>query len=144
MRRLSLNGSEPVEETGDAMAVVRVLSPFVARVIIANPLQVKASGHVKTDKIDAGVLRALAREFPERRLVGRDGPSPVDPVSLGGPLPPFPGQNARKTPLHARNRGQVKARPRAAARAKSTRTECPESIGTLFLSAANRSCKANH
>jgi transposase len=78
MRRLSLNGSEPVEETGDAMAVVRVLSPFVARVIIANPLQVKASGHVKTDKIDAGVLRALAREFPERRLVGRDGPSPSD------------------------------------------------------------------
>jgi len=42
-----------VEATGNAMAVVRVLSPFVARVIIANPLQVKAiaHAHVKTDKI---------------------------------------------------------------------------------------------
>jgi transposase len=50
-----------VEATGNAMAVVRVLSPFVARVIIANPLQVKAiaHAHVKTDKIDAGVLASL-------------------------------------------------------------------------------------
>ena len=31
-----------VEATGNVMAVVRVLSPFVARVIIADPLQVKA------------------------------------------------------------------------------------------------------
>src|SRR5579871_4720169 len=47
-----------IEATGNAMAVVRVLSPFVSRVIIANPLQVKAiaHAHVKTDKIDAGVL----------------------------------------------------------------------------------------
>jgi transposase len=28
-----------VEATGNAMAVSRVLSPFVARVVIANPLQ---------------------------------------------------------------------------------------------------------
>src|SRR3954466_6990656 len=50
-----------VEATGNAMAVVRVLSPFVARVIVANPLQVKAiaHAHVKTDKIDAGVLASL-------------------------------------------------------------------------------------
>jgi transposase len=50
-----------VEATGNAMAVVRVLSPFVARVIIANPLQVKAiaHAHVKTDKIDADVLAKL-------------------------------------------------------------------------------------
>src|SRR5215203_5540679 len=43
------------------MALVRVLSPYVARVIIANPLQVKAiaHAHVKTDKIDAGVLASL-------------------------------------------------------------------------------------
>ena len=43
------------------MAVSRVLSPFVARVIIANPLQVKAiaHAHVKTDKIDAGTLASL-------------------------------------------------------------------------------------
>jgi transposase len=38
-----------------------VLTPFVARVIIANPLQVKAiaQAHVKTDKIDAGTLASL-------------------------------------------------------------------------------------
>ncbi len=50
-----------IEATGNAMAVVRVLSPFVARVIVANPLQVKAivHAHVKTDKIDAGVLANL-------------------------------------------------------------------------------------
>lgn len=50
-----------VEATANSMAVVRVLSPFVARVVIANPLQVKAIAyaHVKTDKIDAGVLASL-------------------------------------------------------------------------------------
>lgn len=38
-----------------------MLSPFVARVVIANPLQVKAiaHAHVKTDKIDAGTLASL-------------------------------------------------------------------------------------
>jgi transposase len=50
-----------IEATGNAMAVLRVLSPFVTRVVIANPLQVKAiaHAHVKTDKIDAGVLASL-------------------------------------------------------------------------------------
>ncbi|MER9236798.1 IS110 family transposase [Mesorhizobium sp. M0622] len=46
---------------GNAMAVVRVLSPHVGRVIVANPMQVKAIAHarIKTDKIDAGVLAQL-------------------------------------------------------------------------------------
>ncbi len=61
-----------VEATGNAMAVVRVLSPHVARVIMANPLQVRAIAHarIKTDKIDAGVLAQLrAADFlPEARL----------------------------------------------------------------------------
>jgi transposase len=50
-----------VEATGNAMAVVRVLSPFVARVIVANPMQVKAIAHarIKTDRIDAGILAQL-------------------------------------------------------------------------------------
>lgn len=75
-----------IEATGNSMAVFRVLSPFVARVIIANPLQVKAiaHSHVKTDKIDAGTLASLyaAGFLPEvwtpdaaterkRRLVAR-------------------------------------------------------------------------
>src|SRR3954464_2370470 len=79
-----------VEATGNARAVVRavvrVLGPYVARVIVANPLQVKAIAHarIKTDRIDAGVLAQLrAADFlPEvwvrdadterrRRLVAR-------------------------------------------------------------------------
>ena len=50
-----------IEASGNAMAVSRVLSPFVQRVVIANPLQVKAiaHAHVKTDKIDAGTLASL-------------------------------------------------------------------------------------
>lgn len=50
-----------VEATGNSMAVSRVLAPFVAQVIIANPLQLKAiaQAHVKTDKIDAGTLASL-------------------------------------------------------------------------------------
>lgn len=50
-----------IEATGNCMAVSRVLSPFVARVVIANPLQVKAIAyaHVKTDKVDAATLASL-------------------------------------------------------------------------------------
>ncbi|CAN5426009.1 IS110 family transposase [soil metagenome] len=75
-----------IEATGNCMAVSRVLSPFVTRVVIANPLQVKAiaHAHVKTDKVDAGTLASLyaAGYLPEiwtpdagterkRRLVAR-------------------------------------------------------------------------
>src|SRR4051812_16861926 len=75
-----------IEATGNCMAVSRVLSPFVKRVVIANPLQVQAiaHAHVKTDKIDAGTLANLyaAGYLPEiwtpdaitermRRLVAR-------------------------------------------------------------------------
>ena len=85
-RGLAKDDEVVVEATGNAMAVVRVLSPYVARVIVANPLQVKAIAHarIKTDKIDAGVLASLrAADFlPEvwvpdaetersRRLVAR-------------------------------------------------------------------------
>ena len=85
-RSLAKGDEVVLEATGNAMAVVRVLSPYVARVIMANPLQVKAiaHAHVKTDKIDAGVLASLhaAGYLPEvwlpdaeterrRRLVAR-------------------------------------------------------------------------
>src|SRR5690349_13424590 len=67
-RSLSKEDEVVIEATGNAMAVVRVLTPYVARVIVANPLQVKAiaHAHVKTDKIDAGVLASL---FLARDLV---------------------------------------------------------------------------
>ena len=50
-----------VEATGNAMAASRVLSPFVARVVIANPPQAKAiaHAHAKTDKVAAGTLARL-------------------------------------------------------------------------------------
>ena len=58
-----------IAASGDAMAASRVLAPFVPRVVIANPLQVKAIAHAhrKTDKIDAGTLASLfaAGDLPE-------------------------------------------------------------------------------
>jgi transposase len=50
-----------IEVTGNCMAVSRVLSPFVRRAVIANPLQVRAFAHarVKTDRVDAGTLASL-------------------------------------------------------------------------------------
>ena len=50
-----------IEATSNCMAVCRVLSPFVRRVVIANSLQVKAIAHAraKTDKVDAGTLASL-------------------------------------------------------------------------------------
>ena len=69
-RSLSKEDEVVVEATGNAMAVVRVLSPYVARVIIANPLQVKAiaHAHVKTDKIDAGCWRRCEQQASYRRF----------------------------------------------------------------------------
>jgi transposase len=84
--RLAATDEVVIEATGNSLAVSRVLSRFVARVIIANPLLVKAiaHAHVKTDKIDAGTLASLyaAGYLPEiwtpdvaterkRRLVAR-------------------------------------------------------------------------
>ncbi|MDD9740456.1 MAG: IS110 family transposase [Devosia marina] len=50
-----------LESTGNTVAVVDLLSPHVARVAVANPLQVHliAKAKTKTDKIDAGVLAKL-------------------------------------------------------------------------------------
>lgn len=85
-RSLRADDEVVIEATGNAMVVSHLLTPHVARVVIANPLQVKAiaHAHVKTDKIDAGVLANLyaAGFLPEvwtpdaaterlRRLVAR-------------------------------------------------------------------------
>lgn len=50
-----------LEATGNTTAVVEILAPHVARVAVANPLQVHliAKAKTKTDKIDAGVLAKL-------------------------------------------------------------------------------------
>lgn len=85
-RQLQRTDEVVIEATGNCMAVSRVLSPHVKRVVIANPLQVKAiaHAHVKTDKVDAATLASLyaAGYLPEmwtpdpatermRRLVAR-------------------------------------------------------------------------
>jgi len=85
-RQLKKSDEVVLEATGNCMAVSRVLSPHVKRVVIANPLQVKAiaHAHVKTAKVGAGTLASLhaAGYLPEiwtpdaatermRRLVAR-------------------------------------------------------------------------
>lgn len=85
-RSLRADDEVVIEATGNCLAASHLLAPHVARVVIANPLQVKAiaHAHVKTDKIDAGTLASLhaAGFLPEvwtpdaaterlRRLVAR-------------------------------------------------------------------------
>ena len=55
-----------LEATGNTSAIVRLLSPFVARVVVANPNLVRAIAwaKVKTDKIDARVLAKLHANGP--------------------------------------------------------------------------------
>lgn len=50
-----------IEATGNAASVAELLAPFVDRVIIANPKQVRMIAHakIKTDAIDAAVLAKL-------------------------------------------------------------------------------------
>jgi transposase len=50
-----------LEATGNTTAIVTALKPHVAKVVIANPLQVRliAEARVKTDKIDAAILAQL-------------------------------------------------------------------------------------
>ena len=60
-KRLGKTTDVVVEATGNTMAVVKLMAPHVRRMVIANPLQVRAIAHakVKTDKIDAVVLAKL-------------------------------------------------------------------------------------
>ena len=60
-KRLKPDDEIVIEATGNTSAIVRLLSPFVARVVIANPILVRAIAwaKVKTDKIDAAVLAKL-------------------------------------------------------------------------------------
>jgi len=50
-----------LEATTNTAAIVAALKPYVARVVVANPLQVRliAESRVKTDKIDAAILAQL-------------------------------------------------------------------------------------
>jgi len=60
-RKLRPDDEVVIEATVNTAAIVHLLRPFVRRVVIANPLQVRAIAHakIKTDKIDAAVLAKL-------------------------------------------------------------------------------------
>jgi transposase len=60
-RRLLPTDEVVLEATGNTQAIVALLKAHVAKVIVANPLQVRliAEAKVKTDKIDAAVLAQL-------------------------------------------------------------------------------------
>ena len=62
-RRLTRDDEVAVEATTNCWAVVRALAPFVARVVVSNPMATKAIARakVKTDKVDATVLAHLLR-----------------------------------------------------------------------------------
>lgn len=50
-----------LEATGNTAVIAATLKPYVAKVVVANPLQVRliAEAKVKTDKIDAAILAQL-------------------------------------------------------------------------------------
>jgi transposase len=52
-----------LESTTNTWPVVEILRPFVARIVVGNPLKTKAiaEAKVKTDKVDAEVLAQLLR-----------------------------------------------------------------------------------
>jgi transposase len=60
---LQPNDRVVVEASTNTWAVVDVLRPFVAAVVVSNPLQTKAiaAAKIKTDKVDAYVLAQLLR-----------------------------------------------------------------------------------
>jgi transposase len=60
-RSLRADDEVVLEATGNTSAIVRLPTPFVARVVIANPLRGKALAHarVKTDTVDAKILAQL-------------------------------------------------------------------------------------
>lgn len=60
-RTLRADDEVVLEATGNSAILVRLIAPFVRRVVVANPVQVRAIAwaKVKTDKIDAGVLAKL-------------------------------------------------------------------------------------
>jgi transposase len=92
-----------IEATGNRMAVSRVPSTFVRRVVIANPLQVKAIAHarVKTDKVDEGTLASLfaAGYLPE--IWTPDAETERKPRLTAGRYQPVPHRTQIKNEVHA-------------------------------------------
>ena len=62
-QRLQPEDQIALEATTNTWAVVALLRPFVARIVVANPLRTRAiaEAKLKTDKIDAEALAQLLR-----------------------------------------------------------------------------------
>jgi transposase len=62
-RHLQPSDQVALEATTNTWEVVRILKPFVAEVVVSNPLKTKAiaEAKIKTDKVDAEVLAHLLR-----------------------------------------------------------------------------------
>src|SRR4029453_8940037 len=62
-RYLQPSDKVALEATTNTWEVVGILKPFVAEVVVSNPLKTKASAEakIKTDKVDAEVLAQLLR-----------------------------------------------------------------------------------
>ena len=71
-----------IEATGNCMAVSRVLSPFVSRVVIANPLQVKAIAHARVRRTRSMLARWRACLPPD--ICRRSGPRTSRPSGNAG------------------------------------------------------------
>jgi len=58
---LAADDAVTLEATGNALAVARIIEPYVGRVVLANPKAVRASATsaLKTDKVDARTLARL-------------------------------------------------------------------------------------
>lgn len=72
-RRLSSQDKVILESTGNALEIARCLEPFVAEVVIANPMHVRAISHakVKNDQFDARTLaELLAADLVPRVWIG--------------------------------------------------------------------------
>ena len=62
-----------IEATCNTHAIVRLIEPRVARVVVSNPMKTRAiaEAKVKTDKVDAAVLARAARGGLSAVGVGR-------------------------------------------------------------------------
>ena len=96
-RSLGKEDEVVIEAAGNAMAVVHVPSPYVARVLAANPLQVKAIACARQDGQDrcrcAGI--AAGRQFSAGSLVagfGYRAPAPIGGTPQSGSPAPHADQ----------------------------------------------------
>jgi transposase len=58
---LLATGEVAIEATCNTHAIVKLIAPWVARVVISNPMKTRAiaAAKVKTDKVDAAILAQL-------------------------------------------------------------------------------------